>query len=1037
MNPSPLTILNASAGSGKTYSLVKTYILLLLSDQENLSKFSEIIAMTFTNKAALEMKTRIIQQLDILSNPNEFGTKSKEYADLIAEELTTSSTEIHQRARIVLNAILHRYEEFHVMTIDKFNLRLIRSFSLDLDIPSDFEIILNEDLTIEQVVDNLLSQLGKNEELTQLILSYSRSKVEEDEKWNIRQSLIEFAKVLKSERNFEFVAKLTATEFSVEEYKELKREQNELNGKFIAECKNVFGLFLTYELKSDDLPGVRNSFNPIMRLAEYTSIPDTLFTDSFLANCEKEPSKGKNYPLELRQSLLQLNEKYEAVIEPYKIYSKYIQNYFNMALLKYISEALVKLRQDERMIRISEFNKMISELVVHDEAPFIYERLGNRYKHFMLDEFQDTSRLQWLNMTPLIHESLGSNNKNLIVGDPKQSIYRFKNGVAEQFVVLPKLYNPEKDPIVAARSEYFDNMGSVENLDFNWRSSATIVEFNNSVFEDFREKLPTEHRDFYKSVRQIPTSSLNGKVSISSRQVAKKPSAEETINYILKSIRECEEAGFERGEICILGQTNKECKIWAKALTQESFKVVSVDSLTVENEPKIAMLISYLRLRLNANSQNENKQFAEQFCRVKQLSIELYRSYFKTLIGKNNQEYSVFDSEKFYSEQFGGKLLFFFKYESLYDLVQQCLILFDFHELDNPYLHHFADMVHSFELNNGPDLKLFVSDFQSTKNGKAVQLPASKDALQLMTIHKSKGLEFPVVIIPNIDATISNAKGEFFIQSSKFLLHTNLSKNSAIKVVTEFSEMEVNQAMMDKVNLLYVAMTRPIERLYIFNYYRKSTLGSLFQQSFETIEGGEINGDDYELVIGSDIRSKTKEIETTDQFFVPKQSSDNLWFPDIALQDRDELITEPLLSDEQRFGNQFHLAISTIHFKDEIAQKLAALIQAGEVEAQFELDLKNSLIELFDSENYIELFDGAIRVLSEQGFIVSKSEQLRPDLIILKKDCTIVVDYKTGLPKQKDVKQVKLYQKVLTEVGYPAVKSYLFYTHNNDLQLIE
>ena len=707
-----------------------------------------------------------------------------------------------------------------------------------------------------------------------------------------------------------------------------------------------------------------------------------------------------------------------------------------MALLKYISEALVQLRQDERMIRISEFNQMISELVVHDEAPFIYERLGNRYKNFMLDEFQDTSRLQWLNMTPLIHESLGSNNQNLIVGDPKQSIYRFKNGVAEQFVALPELFNPELDPIVAARSNYFKEMGEVENLEFNWRSSETIVVFNNAVFEELKTKLPSEHSDFYASVKQLPTSSLNGKVSISSREVKKKPEADELIQYILSSIQECEAAGFERGEICILGQTNKECKVWAKALTQENYKIVSVDSLSVENDPKISLMVGYMKLRLNPNSQNENKQFAEQYCRVKNSSISEFRSFFKTIVGKNEKEYSIFDADGFYDKYFGGKRAFFFKYESLYDLVQQAYLLFQFQELDNPYLHHFADMVHSFELNNGPDLTLFVKDFQSSNNGKAVQLPASRDAIQLMTIHKSKGLEFPVVIIPSIDADLSRTMGDFFVQSSTFLLHTNLSGSSAIKAVAEFTELESNQIMMDKVNLLYVAMTRPVERLYILNHYRKSTLGRLFQNAFDLIEGAEMTDSAYELRLGTDQRTSVKSKEESDQFFIPKQSSDNLWFPDIALQDREELIEEPVLSDEQRFGNQFHLAISKIHFKDEIEIKLHALIQAGEVEAQFEADLHTSLIELFDSENYIELFNGATRVLSEQAFIVSKSEQLRPDLIILKKDCTIVVDYKTGIPKQKDVKQVKMYKKVLTEVGYPAVQSYLFYTHSNDLQLI-
>jgi len=448
-NQKPLLVLNASAGSGKTFALVRTYIKLLLTGQDKPFKFSEIIAMTFTNKAALEMKHRIIEKLDEMAYPEKHIGFNQAYIDDLSKELLIPPKEIHQRSKYILNAILHRYEDFHVMTIDKFNLRLIRSFSLDLDIPNDFEIIMNEGAIIEQVVDNLLSEMGKNEQLSKLIFNYAKSRVDEDEKWDIRRDLIKFASVLSKEVNFEIIEELQQKEFTLEGFKQLKSELKQLNADFTQKCKVVYELFLSLNLNSKDFPGGVRTYNPIMKLGDYTSIPEKLFTDTFIKNYEAPTPAKKIYPEELKSALLKLNNDYNTSLKTFSILSNYSNNYFNMALLQYISAALEDLKKDEHLLRISEFNKMIAALVAQDEAPYIYERLGSRYHHFMLDEFQDTSRLQWLNMIPLIHDSLGNWNRNLIVGDPKQSIYRFKNGVADQFVALPSLYNPENDPKIA------------------------------------------------------------------------------------------------------------------------------------------------------------------------------------------------------------------------------------------------------------------------------------------------------------------------------------------------------------------------------------------------------------------------------------------------------------------------------------------------------------------------------------------------------------------------------------------------------------
>lgn len=1033
----PFTILNASAGSGKTYSLVKSYIKILLAENEPPSLFSEIIAMTFTNKASLEMKKRIVEKLDELSNPTLYGQKSEQFAQELSEELSIPSAEIHTRSKKLLTGILHRYEEFYVMTIDKFNLRLIRSFSLDLDLPNDFEIILNEDKTIEQVVDNLIGELGKNKALTTLIFKYAKSMLDEDKKWDFRKNLIDFAKMLKQEKNFGIVEQLQQTSFTLKHYEELRKELKQLNDGFIEKCKEFITHFDPDTIDPKTIFNGNTTLNQYRKIKNYSSLKVELFTPIFIENCTNGKFEGKNFPEGLIERSLKLDNEHSKVLETFEIYSSFLKNYFNMALLKYISEALVELRLDERLIRISEFNKMISELVAQDDAPFIYERLGTKFRHFMLDEFQDTSRLQWLNMIPLIHESLGNNNQNLIVGDPKQSIYRFKNGVAEQFVELPKLYNPENNTKITQRSEFFEKMGTVSDLKSNWRSAETIVNFNNQLFELIRSDIPLEQQKFYHSVSQQPESSKNGFISIHSTQVTKAIQPADSFPFILNAIQESEAAGFKRGEICILGIKNKECSEWANLLNNLNYKVVSVDSLSVENDQKVRFIICYLKLRLNQNSQNENKQFAEQYCRIKNLNIDYYQSFFENYTNSKGTISSFFNAQKFVNQHFGSVNDLFFSYESLYELIQKCFEKFGFKELNNPFLHHLADMIHSFELKNGPDLKLFLDDFASNDSGKAVQIPESDDAIKVMTLHKSKGLEFPVVILPTLNSKFDKFRSPYFVQTPEFLLYTNLTKTSSIKEVVSMREEEVNQQKMDAINLFYVGMTRPVERLYIYNKSVKESFGDIFHSALLKINPSFQQSASIDWQIGDEKRSEVKDEKIKDAFYTPLISEDNLWFPEIALQDKEELLNEKAMSEEQRFGSQFHFAISQINAEQEIEKTISGLIKEGLIESEFETKIIHSLHTLFQSTEYTKLIANATKILNEQSLIVSKNEQLRPDKIIFKPTNTIVVDYKTGIPSKKDIAQVRMYKKVLTEIGYPNVEGCIFYTNENRLQEVE
>lgn len=1040
----PLKIFNASAGSGKTYSLVKSYLKLLLKDGSHSSRFGEIIAMTFTNKAALEMKIRIIKALNELSYPGNFGKKSDDYAIEIGNELGVNPEEIHVRAKALLRTILHQYEDFNVMTIDKFNLRLIRSFSRDLDIAHDFDIILNEDVILEQIVDQLLNDLGNNPELTKLAFKYAESKIDDGDGWNFRKQLIEFSKILTKEKNFEQLETLKEIDFSIENYKTLKFEAKQILDSFISKCKDVHTLVQNAGITYDDLPSKSVLGKRIDKLATYTDFPsrtpiktgglDGIFTPKNLESIEKENAKKEYLPLAIQQALLGIHEEYLKLFGQYSTYRIYLKNYFNMALLKFLSSALSDVKSKEHLIRISEFNALITNLVANEDAPFIYERLGTRFKHFLLDEFQDTSRLQWLNMTPLVYESISNNNDNLIVGDPKQSIYRFKNGVAEQFVALPGLYNPEGNQMIHSRSDYFKEMGEVENLEDNWRSATEIVEFNNQFFEHLKQKLPGNLSDFYHSVHQNPKANKTGFVKVVSGEMDKTELETNEFQGILSAIEECVKDGFKYGDICILGTQNNQCSDWANQLINLGYKVVSVDSLSMESDPNVRMLLKYFKLRLFPNEQNEMKQFAEAYCQVNQLSIEHFRSYFKTITKEDGKTFSIFLSKEFIKDHFADENAFYFKYESLYDLGQVTFQLFQLHELKNPYLHHFADLLHAFEQKFGSDIQYFLDNYNADKSNLSVQIPESDDAIKIMTIHKSKGLEFPVVIIPSLRKLKSKPTGSFLIPTDQFLLYSELSKSSPNESILALTSEETNSILLDNVNLLYVGMTRPESRLYLYNYYSETGFAEYVNELFSDLHKGE-----DELTIaekGSKTKYQHEASTTKDAFFIPSSAQDYLWFPDIALIDKEELKSESVLSDEQRFGNQFHELVSTIHSSEEIAYAVTKGIQEGRIEIQFKQQLIRELSELFQNSAYTGLFFNAKDILDEQSIIVSEAEELRPDKIIVHENSTYIIDYKTGVPNSKHQKQVSAYKLALENIGYPNVQCYLYYTSLKELRLI-
>jgi len=1049
----PLTIYSASAGSGKTFSLVQNYLKLTLGEGVASKNFAKILAMTFTNKAAWEMKERVIQALDWLAYPNRAAEKEKKKAGLLLKETqkTTGLTAkvIQEKAKRTLSEILHNYEDFNVLTIDKFSLRLIRTFSRDLDLQEDFEVTLDQDVLLEQVIDELMSKIGKTgeENITKLALNYAKSNADEGDKWNFRSSLIEFSKVLTKETDQEYIQSLLEKEFNEVTYANVLSDIKALNEKHQAECSKVYSYFVDLNSSIEDYPGKSRGIFPLLKELPSRSLYEVKPPSKTIAKTLSGENVSDNHNVDP-----QLMDKVKAlfVLESdlaEKLYTltKIKSNFYNLALLKYISKELTLFKEKKNIIGIFEFGQKIAELLKKENAPYIYERLGNRYNHYLLDEFQDTSRLQWVNLIPLVHESISNNHENLIVGDPKQAIYRFRNGLVEQFVKLPEIYNPEGDANFTQISAYFKQMGRKIPLEENYRSRKNIVEFNNAFFNRLLGELPDHFEAYYEDVRQTPRGDDGGFVSI---ELLGKMKAEELKErehaFLLEKVQRCVDDGFDLGDICVLTRGKKEGRRFAKALLEagKGYKIVSSDSLIISSDASIGLCVDYLNLRRNSANKTTQIKFATTYYRLQNTDpiVALIPFWMNEKVGD-------FDFESFVKQEFGSMEALMFPYENLYDLGERFIALVGLSELKNPYLHHLLELFQNYDLKYGPDIRGFIEEWNAKLHKSTIQMPENKEAIKIMTIHKSKGLEFPVVIMPSLSWEIKTHWGTHFVETNEGeVLYSTLSKENVPNYMLEAYTIEYNQLLLDELNILYVAFTRPSDRLYILSETQQpSAKDGFFTQINQPVaKSVELWNDDLitesskEFIkIGEETKVDRKgSEESTGENFTPKDLSDFLWFPELSLQDEEALENE-VFNEEQQYGNALHLVLSEMsngRSADEIIEDLRF---TGEIESRWEDQIKQTsskIYALLEEQTFVR---DAEKVLNEQDILISEKEVKRPDKLYLSGNKAVVVDFKTGEALSSHKAQVHNYCKQLFDMGFEENEGYLLYTKTMELQKVK
>jgi ATP-dependent exoDNAse (exonuclease V) beta subunit len=484
------TVYRSSAGSGKTFTLVKEYLKIILQDTDS---FRNILAVTFTNKAAAEMKHRVLRYLEELANPPI--PLSEHLLAALINDTGLSETEIRFKAAGALKKILHHYSDFAIGTIDSFSHRIIRAFAHDFGLPVNFEVELDSDKLIETAVDLLLDKVGDDEPLTALLVNFLESKMEDDKSWAIDKTLVNFSRLLLDEESQQHLLKLRA--LSADDFKTIAlflRKKIRDFGKSVSDeasvARNVIReAGLGHQAFANGRYGISWYFEQIAsgrydKIIPSSKISGMVSKDSWHSN--KATSAEKSAIESIRPVLLETYEKLQSLIATsypaYTLYTLLETSIYPLAVLNSIDRIMQEFKKQNNIIHISEFNSRIASIVLFEPVPFIYERIGEKYHHVLIDEFQDTSALQWQNFVPLIENSLASGYFNLVVGDGKQAIYRWRNGDVEQFTALPALKGSNENPVIRDREEALDRNFQEELLNRNFRSKQEIVSFNNDFF---------------------------------------------------------------------------------------------------------------------------------------------------------------------------------------------------------------------------------------------------------------------------------------------------------------------------------------------------------------------------------------------------------------------------------------------------------------------------------------------------------------------------------------------------------------------------
>lgn len=847
-------IYSSSAGSGKTYTLTREYLKLALKD-ESPHYFRFILAITFTNDAANEMKARIVNALQGFAQPETLSDKqrtgSNELLQTIADELQIAPKKLRKRAQRVFTKIIYNYSDFAVSTIDRFVNKITTAFTQELDIPYNYDVDLDTDKLLETAIDRVLDKVGREnkENLSEILVDWAEKKAEEGKNWaQIAPELAEFSKDLLNERSYNYLNQLKR--LSVQDFQQIKEElytfKKNLKSQIVAVAGQGISLMRDQGVATADFyqkaKGVGGYFQKLSQGKDLEK-PANSYVNQALKNNKWYSTKSNPGIDAIAPSLAKDIFHLEQLKNLYLLVSLIAPHIYKMALIHEVESELEDLKLENNSIHISDTNKKIAEIISNEPVPFIYERVGEKYNHILIDEFQDTSVLQWQNLLPLVENNLAEQNFNLIVGDAKQAIYRWRGGEMEQLVHLyknnlaellkPSLMQENTYGLLSDRYETLRYNHLAAQLKHNYRSTQEVIKFNNSFFRDlvevYKEQYPLLEQIYDKDFEQaIPSQNTKTGGHVEIQFINKDTYQTDTLEYILVTVSTLLNQGFAKKDMAVLTRSNSKGQEIAMFLKSKGFPVISQTSLLLASDDKVHFIVAFLKLIKNPHDRLLRSEVLYLFYRViKHITPDdMINNAIKHLVTKPIIEfYNHLNNEGYEISQ--GML----QQLGVYELIEKLIEIFGLFEQQHKleYLFRFLDLVIEFNLQKNTTLTDFLEYWEDKKDVVSVNTPKDEDAITITTIHKSKGLEYSVVILPfaeweytpkrNATMWIHLPKDEFtFKHSSNYLSASivQVSSKLANTVVADQYHNEMEKTFIENFNLLYVAFTRAVDRLYIF-----------------------------------------------------------------------------------------------------------------------------------------------------------------------------------------------------------------------------
>lgn len=1033
---SKLSIYRASAGSGKTFRLTVEYLKILL---RNPSHYKNILAITFTNKATEEMKTRILKQLHLIANG-----ETTEYLNLLQEETQLDTNTLQLHAKQAEKYILHDYSRFSVMTIDAFFQIVVKSFARELNLSHNYDIELEVETIKELALDRLFSQLDGDKSLRKWLKAFVQGKISDGKSWNISQDILRLSQELFSEKlhflNRELIAQWSDKVFMNKYINNLdnlifsyKDKMKKLGEKAMQEIVDNELTIADFSYEKNGVAGFLHKLSNGIVQSELSTRATKALEDVTFLYTKKTAVDIKSkiahiYPT-IKNILSEVQELISCEKSNYTTSLKIKKNIHIIGVFSDLAYHIYTLLQENNKMLLSESNKLLHEMIVGNEAPFIYEKIGTRYSYFLWDEFQDTSQMQWDNLKPLLSNALSTGNPCLIVGDTKQAIYRWRNG---DWNILQK----EVQQDFPNATELF--------LQRNWRSSTQVIDFNNALYETLPSLLEQELEcnehpitKLYKDATQNYGSdkqNSNGYVKLDFiRDTESNTSHEIALEKTLNTIIELQQQGVSPNDIVILVRKHKE------AVLLTSF-FMDIDKEKYPNGI-ILDVISDETLFLTASLTVRIIETALYYYLTQEY---YYETSLKHLLSYLPTSKNLFEKWNEYTIENKSNI------KRIGELVSICIEMFSLTEIDGEqlFLLGIEEEVLDFQNKNNGNPSAFLSWWEVRKKKAVVNPGELTNAIRIYTIHKSKGLEFEHVIIPFAEQPLESGIRDESLWASPTLAPFDAMEKVLLpyeKTLTdtifrdEYLE-EKKKKYIDLLNVFYVATTRAKTSLQLYFPMKKALgIGALLEQhivgnSKESFWGQHSKADNANNTIWE--YGKFHLSPTSQSIYLPNNISIQKPLHNISLVDRLSAITTILPVDSKQNlksrspiskGNLWHELLQHIYIYEDIPRIVKQFYYKGSISQTEQRIYREHLQKLLLRKEIAPYYTSQYSVYNERPILMNGQEYI-PDRVVSNSHNLIVLEYKFGEqenPKYK--KQLLQYKTFFNQRETKTVKAFLIY----------